>query len=55
MKNVYQNSSNYNELEDSSDYNDSNDFNESKINFLDICSLVIFFISIGFLIESTIF
>jgi hypothetical protein len=54
MKDLYQNTSNYEELEESTDYYDGNNFNESKINFLDICSLVIFIISVGFLIETTI-
>ncbi|WP_170230902.1 hypothetical protein [Polaribacter glomeratus] len=55
MKDTYQNSPDYNELEDPSDYNDGNDYNNSKINFLDICSIIILLISIVFLIESIIF
>jgi hypothetical protein len=55
MKNAYQNPSNYTELEDSNDYNDLSQLSDSKINFLDICSIIILFISAGFLFESIIF
>lgn len=48
MKNIYQSSSNYSEFENSSDSN------ESKIKFLDIVSILIFLISVGFLFESII-
>ncbi|SDS07192.1 hypothetical protein SAMN05216503_1888 [Polaribacter sp. KT25b] len=55
MKNVYQTPSSYTELEDTNDYNDLSQLTDSKINFLDICSIVILFISAGFLFESIIF
>lgn len=55
MKNVYQNPSNYTELENSNNYNELSKLSDSKINFLDICSILILFISAGFLLESIIF
>ncbi|SDS07220.1 hypothetical protein SAMN05216503_1889 [Polaribacter sp. KT25b] len=55
MNNTYQNPNGYSEFEDSSDYNDLSKLSDSKINFLDICSIVILFISAGFLLESIIF
>ena len=43
------------ESQNFSESNDFEDFNDSKINFFDICSIIILIISTGFLLESIVF